>query len=947
VAPRVWSIRPRADSEGRVLDVPDHSGAAPTGTAGAVGDPGGLADLVERLSALRRDGAGRDALRRATVEALTAANLAERARIAATLADRPFDAGPALAAYSALADLLVRTALHVSQTVLHPKPNPTSAERMALLAVGGFGRAEMAPFSDIDLLFLTPWKQTAWGESVIESTLYILWDLKLKVGHSVRTAADCLRLARSDFTIRTALLEQRYLSGDRDLADDLDRRLWSELFARTGAEFVEAKLDERAERHRRNGGSRYLVEPNVKEGKGGLRDLQTMYWIAKYLNRARSQDELVALGVFSEAEYRIFREAEDFLWAVRCHLHLAAGRASEQLTFDMQVEIAVKLGFRDADGLRGVERFMQRYFTHARHAGELTRIFLSALEERHVKKGPGLARRLRNAFAATPPALSEGYVVRHGRLDLTDPGLLARRPVAILELFREGLRTGYMVHPDALRAVSASLHLIDDDLRADPAANALFLSLLLDYRDPERALRRMNETGVLGRFIPDFGRIVAMMQFNMYHHYTVDEHIIQCIATLQQVEAGTLAGELPVASEILRKGVNRRVLYVALMLHDIGKGLPQDHSVAGAAIARELCPRLGLPPDECEAVEWLVANHLLMSDVAQKRDLADPRTVGAFAAQVRSPTLLRLLLVLTVCDIRGVGPGVWNNWKAMLLRALYRQTLEQLTGDVARTGTPERLAEAQSALKALLTGQDAAAIEAELARHYAPYWLGLDPATQAVFAGLIPRIKDDEPVSDIAPDPSRDATRACFVMPDHPGIFSRFAGALALAGANVVDARTYTTRDGIATAVFWIQDREGKPYEDARLARLRRAIGQTLKGEVVARDALRARDRLKKREKDFVVPTNITFDNEGSEIFTIIEVDTRDRPGLLHDLTRTLAASSISISSAIIATYGEQAVDSFYVKDLFGLKIHSKSKQRAVADKLRAAIRQGAERAEA
>jgi [protein-PII] uridylyltransferase len=452
----------------------------------------------------------------------------------------------------------------------------------------------------------------------------------------------------------------------------------------------------------------------------------------------------------------------------------------------------------------------------------------------------------------------------------------------------------------------------------------------------------MNEVGVLGAFIPDFGRIVAMMQFNMYHHYTVDEHTIQAVSTLSQIERGELAAELPVATEILKRGLNRRVLYVALFLHDIGKGSGRDHSEYGAEVAERLCPRFGLDAEETELVVWLVRHHLVMSDVAQKRDLADPRTARDFAQTVKSPTRLKLLTVLTVCDIRGVGPGVWNNWKAMLLRALYAETLAVLTGGSQAQGRPELEAEARAALETALaaapTGWSEAEVAAECARHYAPYWLGFGTRTHAIFAELIRVLPEGEPAMRMELDFERDATQACFVMQDHPGIFARLAGALALAGANTVDARTYTTTDGLATAAFWIQDNGGKPYERARLTRLRNSVNRTLKGEIVARDALRAKDRIKRRERDFIVPTRIYFDNTGSDIYTIIEVETRDRPGLLYDLTRTLTANNISISSAIIATYGEQAVDVFYVKDLFGLKLHSESKRSTLESRLRAAI---------
>ncbi|MFN3936215.1 MAG: [protein-PII] uridylyltransferase [Gemmobacter sp.] len=903
-------------------------------------DPSALvAAIAARLRAAGPEAERREG-RAAAVAFLSAARREASAQLAAAFARDPLASREMVRAQSDLIDALVIAAFRAATELLHPLPAPTEGERIAVLAVGGYGRAEMAPHSDVDLLFLTPWKITPWAESVIETMLYILWDLRLKVGHASRTTRDCLRLAREDVTIRTALLEKRFLAGYAPLAAELRDRLRRDLFASTGPEFIEAKLAERAERHRRQGGQRYVLEPNVKEGKGGLRDLQTLYWIGKYLHGTETAAGLVAEGLFAPDEYYTFRRAETFLWAVRCHLHLITGRAMDQLTFDLQVEVAARMGYSDSGGRRAVEHFMQDYFRHATRVGELTRIFLTALEARHVKRAPlleGLLRRRKKVKA--------GYRVLHGRLSVENPDAFVADKINLLRLFEEALRTGLLIHPEAMRLAAANLHLIDEDMRHDPEAQRIFLDLMLKHGNPERALRRMNELGVLSAFIPEFEPIVAMMQFNVYHHYTVDEHIIQCISVLDQLERGELVEELPVASSILQAGLNRRVLYVALLLHDIGKGRPEDHSVLGAQIARRVAPRLGLDPEESETVEWLVRHHLLMSDTAQKRDIADPRTVRDFARAVRSKRRLDLLLVLTVCDIRGVGPGTWNNWKAMLLRGLYRDTADALENGLEATSRSLREHEAKRALRAALPDWSRGELKAETDRHYGPYWQGLPTETHVVFARLLRDIGPGEVRIDLHPEEGRDATRAAFVMEDHPGLFSRLAGALALVGANVVDARTYTSKDGYATAVFWVQDADGHPYEVSRLPRLRTTIEKTLRGEVVAREALRDRDKVKKREREFRFPTTITFDNEGSDIYTIIEVDTRDRPGLLYDLTRTLAANNIYIASAVIATYGAQVVDSFYVKDMFGLKLHTRAKQEALERKLRQAIAEGAERA--
>jgi len=880
-------------------------------------------------------------IRKATVTALNAARKNGRTVIEQAFLANPRSARDAVQSYAWLTDCLVQTVFKVATERLHPLNNPTSSQRMAVLAVGGYGRFEMAPFSDVDLLFLTPYKITAWAESVIESMLYILWDLHLKVGHSSRTIKDCLRLGKEDFTIRTAMLEVRYVDGDTALAQELASNLFEDLFDGTAPEFIEAKLEERKERHIKQGGQRYVVEPNVKEGKGGLRDLQTLIWVAKYLHRVVRARELRDVGMFSDEEYAIFAEANNFLWGVRCHLHLLTGRAMDQLTFDLQVEVADRMGYADKGGRRGVEHFMQDYFLHATQVGELTRIFLTGLENEHLKKEPmlvGLFKRRRK--------MKPGFKMANGRLTFEDEETFLADKLNLLRIFEEGLRTGVLIHPDAMRVVTANIDLIDDEMRASREASRLFLDLLLKHGNPERALRRMNELGVLAAFVPEFEPIVAMMQFNMYHAFTVDEHTIQCISALAEIERGERVEDLPISSQVLKAGVNRKVLYVALFCHDIGKGREEDHSILGARIARKVATRLGLTKAEVETVEWLVRYHLLMSDVAQKRDLSDPRTIRGFAKAVSSKKRLDLLLVLTVCDIRGVGPGTWNNWKAALLRDLYRQTATALDEGIEALSPTARSDQAKKALRESLGDWDKKAMRAETGRHYDTYWQGLGTPEHVVFANLLKGLGADEIRIGLTQDHDRDATRAAFVLADHPGIFSRLAGALALVGANVVDARTYTTKDGYATAVFWVQDHDGHPFEDIRLKRLEDMIHKTLSGKVVAREAMRSRDKMKKRERAFKVPTNITFDNEGSDIYTMIEVDTRDRPGLLYDLTRTLADNHVYIASAVIATYGEQVVDTFYVKDMFGLKFFSDAKMKSLERKLREAIVKGAERAD-
>ena len=861
-------------------------------------------------------------------------------RISFELRKNPLKARKAISSYAFLTDCLVTSAWKFATEIQFPSHNPTEAEKLSIISVGGYGRREMAPFSDVDLLFLTPYKMTPWSENVIETVLYLLWDLKLKVGHSSRSIKDCLRLGSEDYTIRTAMLEHRFVCGDINLASQLNEKLWKNLFSGTAKDFISAKLKERENRHEKHG-QRYMVEPNVKEGKGGLRDLQSLYWIAKYVYQTQNISDLVDLNVFRSDEYLQFEQAEEFLWAVRCQMHHLADRAIEQLSFDLQVEVASAMGYHDSRDQRAVEIFMQDYFRHATRVGDLTRIFLTSLEAVHAKDEPLLERIFKRK-----PKIDNDYIVIHNRLAIKSEKEFLTNPINLLKLFSEALRTGLLIHPNAMRLVSANLAMVNNEFRASTEAQQIFLELLLKHGNPERALRRMNELGFLAKFIPEFEPIVAMMQFNMYHSYTVDEHTIQCLKTLAQIEKGELVEELPIASSILKDGVNRKVIYIALLLHDIGKGRSDDHSILGAKIAKQVSPRLGLNKQETETVEWLVRYHLLMSDMAQKRDISDPRTVRDFAKAVQSVKRLNLLTVLTVCDVRSVGPDTWNNWKATLIRQLYAETKAILEQGAEALNRENRMTEAKKALREKLSEWDNKDIKIETGRHYPPYWQGFQVDAQFAFAKLLRNLRADEIKIELTPDTDRDATRICFALSDHPGIFSRLAGALALVGANVVDARSYTSKDGFATAAFWIQDGDGSPYNQARFSRLRRMIEKTLSGEVITREAIKERDKFKKREKAFKVPTSITFDNEGSEIYTIIEVDTRDRPGLLFDLTRTLANMNVYIASAVIATYGEQVVDSFYVKDMFGLKFHSESKQKKLEQNLRQAITLGVERAE-
>ena len=819
---------------------------------------------------------------------------------------------------------------------------PAGAGRMAVVAVGGYGRGTLAPGSDVDLLFLLPSRQTPWGESVVEFILYFLWDLGLKVGHATRSVAECVRLSRSDMTIRTAVLEARYIWGDRKLYDELAARFDNEVVKGTGREFIAAKLAERDQRHRQQGASRYLVEPNVKEGKGGLRDLHALFWIAKYYYRVSSRDDLVKVGVFSKAELALFRKAEDFLWAVRCHLHFMTGRAEERLSFDVQREMAKRLGYTAHPGLRDVERFMKHYFLIAKDVGDLTNIFCAALEERHAKATPGLNRffRLPGRRHRKIPG-STDFVVDNNRINTANGKVFSRDPVNFIRIFHLADRYDFAFHPDAMQEIARSLKLIDATLRDDPEANRLFVEIVSSPRQPELVLRRMNEAGVLGRFVPDFGKIVSMMQFNMYHHYTVDEHLIRTIGVLSEIERGDLADAHPLANEIMPAIKDRVVLYLALFLHDVAKGRPEDHSVAGARVARKLGPRFGLDAAQTETLAWLVEQHLTMSITAQSRDLNDRKTIADFAALVQSMERLRMLLVLTVADIKAVGPGVWNGWKGQLLRTLYSETEPLLTGGHSQIPRDRRVAEAREELSQALIGWPQDDKAAYLDRHYPAYWMRVDLSHKLAHAALIRDADSDLRTLAIAVTVHafQAITEITVYAPDHPRLLSIIFGACTAAGANIADAQIFTTTDGKALDTISIsREFDNEDDERRRAGKIGELIEQALTGAVRLPDIVARKAQPHARLKAFSLETSIIVDNSSSNRFTVVEASGLDRPGLLYDLTRVISDLNLNIASAHIVTFGERAVDVFYVTDLLGQKIANASREAAIRRRLKAAF---------
>jgi [protein-PII] uridylyltransferase len=816
---------------------------------------------------------------------------------------------------------------------------PSSNGQLCVTAVGGYGRGTLAPGSDIDLLFLLPGKPTNWSQKVVEFILYMLWDMGLKVGHATRTVEECIRLCKSDMTIRTAILETRYICGDVALERELTARFDKEIVASTGAEFVAAKLAERDDRHTRSGNTRYLVEPNVKEGKGGIRDLHTLFWISKYFYRVRDTSELVRLGVLSKSEYNLFQKAEDFLWAVRCQLHFLTGKAEDRLSFDMQKEVAESLGYRSRPGLSPVERFMKHYFRIAKYTGDLTRIFCAALEDQQVKDQPGFSAAL-SRFANRRrkiPGTSD-FMEDKGRIDLASPDAFRRDPVNIFRLFHIADLNELEFHPNALKAVTRSLSLINDQIRTNEEANRLFLAILTSRRDPALILKRMNEAGVLGRFIPEFGKIVSMMQFSMYHHYTVDEHLIRSVEVLSSLEKGKEAEAHPLAAKIVQTIEDREALYVATLLHDIAKGRPEDHSIEGAKVARKLCPRFGLTPKQTDMVAWLIEEHLAMSMIAQTRDLNDWKTISDFAGRMQSMERMRMLLILTISDIRAVGPGVWNGWKGQLLRILYYETELILTGGFSEVTRKERVEVARRRLGEALSGWSEEARTAYVRTHYQPYLLSVPIEDQIRHAAFIRDADRDGKVlaTMVRTDEFQAITEITVLAPDHPRLLAIIAGACAAAGANIANAQVFTTASGRALDTIHISRQFKDDADELRRAgTISKMIEDVLSGKRRLPEVIATKTKGKKRDRTFQVTPAVTISNLLSNGFTVIEVECLDRTGLLSDITSMLADLSLDIASALITTFGEKVIDTFYVTDLTGEKITSENRQALISARLK------------
>jgi len=773
----------------------------------------------------------------------------------------------------------------------------THADEVDLLAVGGYGRGELCPQSDWDLWFLLQDKASADVNAAIERFVYMVWDMNVKLGHAVRTVDETMTYVREDWNTATAGLESRLLYGNGIIYTVLQKKM-STFFSRRRKAFVEAKLEEMESRHTQTGGTAFLMEPDIKEGKGGLRDVQTVFWLAKVWHGSNNMGDLVRRRGVSVTEYRHLTQAQDFLWRCRSGLHLQIGRATDRLDFEQQMLLAKRMGYKNDSHQPAVEAFMKDYF---RHAGRISRV--SSLLSMHFQE------ELHPQWLTRRKDIGDGFTLEGKWLGVRDGHIFDEDPFRLLRIFHAAQQGHRLLSSRALRQVREHVLLINDEFRSNPKACHIFIQILRYSRNVAASLKQMNDTGVLGRFIPEFRHAVGLGQFNNYHAYTVDEHTIRAVGEARNMAHCERPERLALAVDVFRKVQRPELLYLALLLHDISKGLSGDHSELGEACAVNVCQRLGLNQDATNLVAWLVRNHLLMAMTSQRSDLSDPAVIERFAGQTGDVERLRYLLLLTVADIAAVGPNIWNGWKGALLRDLFLATQHYLMGEEdASVSTQERVRiRIESTLRKAKDSERTALIEM---LNQLPWRvvLGLPPRHLLRAGSIMEDTKGDAGV-DVLVDEDRGESLIIVLVPDHRGLFADITAAMASGHINILAAQAYALKDGRVLDVFHIQGHDGKPLsEHSDIARLKQRIKRAADGHLILKTHKSKPHVLMRQVSVQAHPLPLASSRQ-----TAIEVTAADRPGLLSLLAAKVSDAGFNVRGANISTFGEKVVDVFFL----------------------------------
>lgn len=792
---------------------------------------------------------------------------------------------------------------------------------IALAAIGGYGRKELAPFSDVDLLLVHQDLPEETIRPLAERFFTALWDLKLEVGSSVRTPEECAQIAAEDHTARTALLDCRYLAGDRETYGQLERRVLRDLTAKQVDELVAAKTAELQRRREKFGGSVHLLEPNVKQSPGALRDLQAALWMARARFKAAGLSDLLVRGVLPTREVEHLKEARDFLWRVRNQLHWLAGRKEDHLTFHWQEQVAKALGYsdREPEGL-AVEQFMRDYYL----AASAIRRLADELADRCAPK--------RESPAPASRPVSPGLKIWQGRLTLEGREALWRDPSLFVRLFTQAEALGVEIYPYARDLVREEAPRIDDAIRSDPRVTAALREAFTKLGRAEW-LRQMHREGVLGALLPEFGRVTAKHKHDLYHVYTVDVHSVFAMQRLGALRSGDFVEEEPRLSLTAREIPRPLALSLGVLFHDAGKGMGGDHSVKGAELVRAVCERLGVPAREAADAEFLVRQHLAMSHVSQRRDLSDPELIADFARQMGDRSRLDMLYVLTYVDIASVGPGTWTGWKGRLLQELHEKAAAALEGEELATSERTALREAL-----LARGVAPERVDGFLGRMPRRYF-SFAEADDALHAMRTLERADGRTLVAVARNLD-GLTTVILAAADRPGLLASIAGVLTAHRIDVLRADVFSTTDGRALDFFVVRGPRGGAVERGRWRAARRDLLRVLRGDVRAEELLAKMLRPSGLPPRHVppVPTKVKIDNRSARGFTVVDVFAEDRRGLLHAVTSALHRANLGIAVARIATEGNRAIDSFYVSDAGGGKLVDARRTAEVEELVRGAV---------
>jgi [protein-PII] uridylyltransferase len=818
-------------------------------------------------------------------------------------------------AHTAFMDDLLRWLYETADSEVRAAGHAPSA--LVLVALGGYGRGELHPSSDLDLMLIHQGEVAPYVQRMAQEILYTLWDLGLRVGHACRSLEDCLAIARTDLPSRTSMQAARVLAGDARLFRRLQQTLRREVYRRDYPEFLAQMLAERDERYRRHGGSVYLQEPNVKESAGALRDVHTALWLASARFGTRTLRELEDKALLTAKERTATDAALTFLWRVRNELHFLAGTKQDVLERGLQAPVAKSLGYQDDEVRLGVESFMRDYYRHARTIHRISARLIARCQEGLARHGT-VGRRGRRA------ALADGLVVYDGRLHLAEPGALQSDPARILRVFWHAQQLGSELGVELERALEeAAPTLADQAWRASPELKSVFLSILRSSGRVATTLRRMHDTGVLGAYLPEFGALDCLVQYDHYHRFSVDQHSLLAVEVLEGLGPGQ-GSEVDELAQIFAEVERPELLTLAILLHDIGKALGHGHAAKGVPLIKAVTRRLNLDADDAVAVEFLVEHHLLLSHMAERRDLDDPKTVERLATMVRFPAWLTMLYLLTCVDIRAVGTGVWNAWRGALLRELYLRTLTRLVGRSPKA--PRRAVVAQRIVQALADPAYAEAASRHLQAMSDRYVRTTSPQRMAAHLRLIERLREEAVATEVFHFPDLGASDFVVVTPDTPGLFALIAGTLAAHGVNILSAQIETRADRVAVDTLHVNDPGGDAIlDETRWEAVTRDLRRALAGECTVEALLAERRPLRTGlvRPSTPGPARVTVDNSLSDTHTVVEVRAPDRLGLLYLITQALAAEGLDIATAKIATDRDHALDAFYVKGHAGGKVES------------------------